>query len=78
MLFLAFSKVEVDFAKKKFTKKAYTITKALFIIKKVYIINSKECIKLRAKSFCSIRYYSLYKTNESASRPQSSDCFFNY
>ena len=46
MLFLAFSKVEVDFAEKELTWKLYTIAKALPTIVKVQIIRPKEFAKV--------------------------------
>lgn len=45
MLFLTLSKIEIDFAEKKLSWKAYTITKALLITKRVQIINLKKFIK---------------------------------
>lgn len=45
MPFLTFSKVEIDFAKKKLIWKAYTTAEALATIKKVQIINPKKFIK---------------------------------
>ena len=45
MAFLTFSKVEINFAEKELTWKTYTAAKALLIIKKVPIINSKEFTK---------------------------------
>ena len=45
MPFLAFSKVEVEFAERELTWKAYTIAKALSTTKRVQIIGSKEFAK---------------------------------
>ena len=45
MLFLAFCKIEVDFAERELTWKAYIIAEALSTTKRVQIINSKEFAK---------------------------------
>ena len=45
MPFLTFSKVKVDFVKRKLTWKAYTIAKVLLTTKKVQIIGLKEFAK---------------------------------
>ena len=45
MSFLALSKVEMDFAKKKLTWKAYIIAKTLPTTKRVQIINPKKFAK---------------------------------
>lgn len=45
MVFLTFSKIEMDFAEKKLTWKAYTTTGTLFITKRAQIIVLKEFVK---------------------------------
>lgn len=45
MPFLTLSKVEVDFAEKKFTQKGYTTIEALPTIKRVQIVDLKEFAK---------------------------------
>lgn len=46
MLFLTFSKTNIQFAEKKFICRFYTIVKALLIIKQIDLINKKKFAKL--------------------------------
>lgn len=50
IFFFTFSKVNIDFTNRKFTKRAYTAEKTLSSIKKIWIINSKEFVKVALDS----------------------------
>ena len=78
ILFLTFSKVKVDFVKKELTWKAYTIAKALTIIKRFQIIDPKKFAKvvldLKQEAFV-VHVVTLFKC---APRSGSPDRRFNY
>ena len=77
MLFLALSKVKVDFTEKELTWKAYTIAKVLPTTKRVQIICLKEFAKValdpKQKAFV-VHVATFFQINEGAFRPRSPDC----
>ena len=61
MPFLIFSNADIQFARKKFTRKLYTVAEALPIIKQVKIIDKKEFTKAALDE--NVKAFVLYMTS---------------